>query len=291
MKKEEITRKFDEIVAFSEIEKFLDTPVKRYSSGMYIRLAFAVAAHLEPEVLIVDEVLAVGDAGFQRKCLGKMEGVAREGRTVLFVSHNMVAVEHLCNKALMLNAGKVVFTGGPKEAASYYLSSFSGNNGAGESSVVDLREAPGRPKKFRPHVQRLELFGEDGKSVSGGVKIGSPLRACIYFQLEKPAPEVHVQLSFDNDLGQRIFVASTNLQAGWQDVRKSGEHKFICDMPSIMLVPGGYRIKVLLDVNGILVDCVWDAARLTVLDSNYFGTGRWVPDHGFLVMKQEWRRE
>jgi lipopolysaccharide transport system ATP-binding protein len=258
---------------------------------MYIRLAFAVAAHLEPEVLIVDEVLAVGDAGFQKKCLGKMEGVAREGRTVLFVSHNMVAVEHLCNKALMLNAGKVSFTGSPKEAASHYLSSFAGNNGNGDCSIVDLREAPGRAKKFRPHLDRFELFAEDGKPVSAGVKIGSSLRACIYFHLEKPAPEVHLQLSFDNDLGQRIFVASTTLQAGWKDVRRSGEHKFICDLPSLMLVPGGYRIKILLDVNGTLVDCVWDAARLTVLDSNYFGTGRWVPDSGFLVMKQEWRRE
>src|SRR5439155_3718583 len=112
MSRIEIERKFDEIVAFAEIAKFLDTPVKRYSSGMYVRLAFAVAAHLEPEILIVDEVLAVGDAAFQKKCLGKMEDVAKHGRTVLFVSHNMPAVKTLCSRALLLDAGSMVLDGG-----------------------------------------------------------------------------------------------------------------------------------------------------------------------------------
>lgn len=121
MKKAEIERKFDEIVAFSEIEKFLDTPVKRYSSGMYLRLAFAVAAHLEPEILIVDEVLAVGDAQFQKKCLGKMGEVAKGGRTVLFVSHNMSAIRELCSRALLLNSGRVVFEGSSTETIAKYL--------------------------------------------------------------------------------------------------------------------------------------------------------------------------
>src|SRR5262249_19173615 len=111
MTRAEIERKFDEIVAFAEIEKFIDTPVKHYSSGMYLRLAFAVAAHLEPEILIVDEVLAVGDAAFQKKCLGKMEGVAKEGRTVLFVSHNMAAIKSLCSRAILLDGGHVVCDG------------------------------------------------------------------------------------------------------------------------------------------------------------------------------------
>jgi lipopolysaccharide transport system ATP-binding protein len=291
MKKTEIDRKFDEIVAFSEIEKFIDTPVKRYSSGMYVRLAFAVAAHLEPEVLIIDEVLAVGDAGFQKKCLGKMEGVAQEGRTILFVSHNMVAVEHLCNKGLMLSGGKVVFSGSAKEASDHYIASFASASGADEGSSIDLRAAPGRPKKFRQILNHLELFTNDGEPVVGGLKIGAALRVCVAFKLEKPASEVHVQLSFDNDLGQRIFVASSTLQPDWQDLKQSGDQKFICDIPNLTLVPGGYRIKILLDVAGMLVDCVWDAARLTVLDSDFYGTGRWVPDSGFLVMKQQWRRE
>ncbi|HAA29508.1 MAG TPA: ABC transporter ATP-binding protein, partial [Cyanobacteria bacterium UBA8553] len=121
MSKAEIKRKFDEIVAFAEVEKFLDTPVKHYSSGMYVRLAFAVAAHLEPEILIVDEVLAVGDAQFQQKCLGKMEAVGKEGRTVLFVSHNMAAVENLCQRAMVLHQGKVQYIGSQTEAITQYL--------------------------------------------------------------------------------------------------------------------------------------------------------------------------
>src|SRR3989454_6303059 len=112
MSRAEVKKKFDEIVSFADVEKFLDTPVKRYSSGMYVRLAFAIAAHLEPDILVVDEVLAVGDADFQRKCLGKMEGVAREGRTVLFVSHNTVAIERLCSSALLLRDGRIAMSGG-----------------------------------------------------------------------------------------------------------------------------------------------------------------------------------
>ena len=140
MSKAEIRRKFDEIVAFSEVEKFIDTPVKRYSSGMYVRLAFAVAAHLDPEILVVDEVLAVGDAAFQKKCLGKMSDVAGEGRTVLFVSHNMSAVNRLCSRAILLDSGKLIDDGPASQVTANYLS------GAGEDEGVrtwDLNNAPG----------------------------------------------------------------------------------------------------------------------------------------------------
>jgi lipopolysaccharide transport system ATP-binding protein len=130
MKKTEIRRKFDEIVAFAEIEPFLDTPVKRYSSGMYMRLAFAVAAHLEPEILIVDEVLAVGDAAFQKKCLGKMKMVAREGRTVIFVSHNMAAIGTLCSSAIVLGRGKIIYSGTPNHCISFYGEQNSQKQGA-----------------------------------------------------------------------------------------------------------------------------------------------------------------
>jgi ABC-type polysaccharide/polyol phosphate transport system ATPase subunit len=135
MSRMEIRKKFDEIVAFAEVERFLDTPVKRYSSGMYVRLAFAVAAHLEPEILIVDEVLAVGDVAFQQKCIGKMQDVARgEGRTVIFVSHNMVATQSLCDRALLLNAGMIEFDGGPVEAVARYLRRDPGIAGAAEGT-------------------------------------------------------------------------------------------------------------------------------------------------------------
>ena len=134
MRKAEIERKFDEIVAFAEIDKFIDTPVKHYSSGMYVRLAFAVAAHLEPEILLVDEVLAVGDAAFQKKCLGKMSEVSQGGRTVVLISHNMAAVENLCDKGILLEDGKVTFSGDMKEAIDRYLQGISGT-GEGPNSA------------------------------------------------------------------------------------------------------------------------------------------------------------
>ena len=141
MSKAEIKRKFDEIIAFAEVEKFLDTPVKRYSSGMYVRLAFAVAAHLEPEILVVDEVLAVGDAQFQKKCLGKMEDVGKEGRTILFVSHNMVAVKTLCSRGIVLNKGQVIFQGGVEDAVEQYV----GQDSLDKNEIYwgDIADAPG----------------------------------------------------------------------------------------------------------------------------------------------------
>ena len=136
MRRAEISKRFDEIVAFAEVERFLDTPVKHYSSGMYVRLAFAVAAHLDPEILVVDEVLAVGDLTFQKKCLGKMSEVSRGGRTVLFVSHNMAAIENLCTRAVVLHQGELQFDGSSKEAIQYYLNSVSTRSGTGH--VVEL---------------------------------------------------------------------------------------------------------------------------------------------------------
>ncbi|MCA1614282.1 MAG: ABC transporter ATP-binding protein, partial [Acidobacteria bacterium] len=145
MRREEIARKFDEIVSFAEVEKFIDTPVKHYSSGMYMRLAFAVAAHLEPEILLVDEVLAVGDASFQQKCLGKMGEVARAGRTVLFVSHNMTAVNQLCPRTIMLSDGRVARAGPTAEVVPEYLKAGSGGGG-GEWVWEDAARAPGNDR-------------------------------------------------------------------------------------------------------------------------------------------------
>jgi lipopolysaccharide transport system ATP-binding protein len=164
MRKAEIDRKFDQIVAFSEIEKFIDTPVKRYSSGMYVRLAFAVSAHLEPEILLVDEVLAVGDAAFQKKCLGKMGKVAKEGRTVLFVSHNMTAIQSLCSRVFWLNNGQIVETGETNRVVSHYLE--SGTYALKEQVWDDPATAPGN-EKVRLHYARVTpLNQEPGKPIT-----------------------------------------------------------------------------------------------------------------------------
>jgi lipopolysaccharide transport system ATP-binding protein len=175
MHRAEIDRKLDEIVAFAEIEKFADTPVKHYSSGMYVRLAFAVAAHLEPEILLVDEVLAVGDAGFQRKCIGKLDEVAREGRTVLFVSHNMQAVSRLCSRGLLLDDGKIGFDGLPTAAISKYL-----DDGRAVQSIRKCSE-PGEGDD-RIRIVEIRLVDELGQTVDT-VDIRRPVGVSVRFRV------------------------------------------------------------------------------------------------------------
>lgn len=193
MTKSEIKKKFDEIVDFAEIEKFLDTPVKRYSSGMYVRLAFAVAAHLEPEILIVDEVLAVGDAQFQKKCLGKMEEVGKEGRTIIFVSHNMSAVSTLCNRGIVLSAGKISFEGDTASAVSAYLIS-------GTDSVYERRKAG---QDNLPVIQRAWFENEAGDKTTQFYS-GEP----VYLMMETENPEgipIEIYLSFWDNLRRPLW--------------------------------------------------------------------------------------
>jgi lipopolysaccharide transport system ATP-binding protein len=288
MKKDEINRKFDEIVAFSEIEKFIDTPVKRYSSGMYVRLAFAVAAHLEPEILIVDEVLAVGDVAFQKKCLGKIEGVSKEGRTVLFVSHNMAAVEHLCSKVFLFHQGKLVFSGDPEQAIDTYLAGFSGGNQTPKCDSIDLTTAPGRPRQLRPLLQRLELFTDQSKPLNGGLKVGASLKAHVCFRLEKPTADFDAILGFDNHLGQRVFTVSSEFQPDRNREVRVGDQLMVCDIPSLLLVPGEYKIKVVLNVRDSAADWVEDAVRIRVMESDFYGTGK-LPKSGVMVLTHRWQ--
>src|SRR2546426_5598347 len=201
MNRVEIKRKFDEIVAFSGVEKFIDTPVKRYSSGMYVRLAFAVAAHLEPEILVVDEVLAVGDAEFQKKCLDKMDDVGHTGRTILFVSHNMQAITRLCNRCILLESGKIRMDDHSHRVASAYLTS-----GFGTSAVrewADLTKAPG------DDVVRLSAVRV--RTESGGLADSFDIRQSIGIELEyevlEPGYVFHPHFGLTNDDGILLFVA------------------------------------------------------------------------------------
>jgi lipopolysaccharide transport system ATP-binding protein len=161
MKRTEIARRFDEMVAFAEVERFIDTPVKRYSSGMYLRLAFAVAAHLEPEILLVDEVLAVGDAAFQKKCLGRMGDVAREGRTVFFVSHNLPSIEKLCSRVIVIDGGRITMEGDAVTCIASYLSTRSAPR-----SGIDLAAVPRLDPRLTPVFTSLDLRAGDGTPVS-----------------------------------------------------------------------------------------------------------------------------
>ena len=285
MRKAEIVSRFDEIVAFSEVEKFLDTPVKRYSSGMYVRLAFSVAAHLNPEILIVDEVLAVGDMAFQKKCLGKMGEVSRSGRTVLFVSHNMAAIENLCTRAVILHEGKLEFDGGTKDGIQHYLNSLSTRSGRG--SFIDLGEVGTRRSAIAPLLKRMEFCTDNEKPLGDGIPIGTALKVKVHFDLPSPVDKVHVGLGFDNMYGQRIFTAHSIFQAGLFIGTRAGTQVYVCEIPSFTLMPGEYSVKVWLDLKSGQADTIEDAAKITVLESDYYGTGR-VPWNGTFVLPQRW---
>ena len=211
MRRSEILAKFDEIVAFAEVGKFLDTPVKRYSSGMYARLAFAVAANLNPEILVVDEVLAVGDIAFQKKCLGKMNEVRQSGRTVLFVSHNMATVENLCQHGVVLEQGRLSFLGSAKEAVQHYLKQQAVNEGGVKSHVVDLKDSPRRGSGISHLLDKAEFYGPDGEPLSC-LQIGDPLKVRVHLHLQNPSESFDVGIGFFNIHGQRVFTAHSSFE-------------------------------------------------------------------------------
>jgi lipopolysaccharide transport system ATP-binding protein len=289
MRKSEIISKFDEIVAFSEVERFLDTPVKHYSSGMYVRLAFAIAAHLEPEILIVDEVLAVGDVAFQKKCLGKIGDVSRGGRTVLFVSHNMAAVESLCNRGIVLDHGRLVFSGPVKEAVGYYYDSVSSTPEA-ESHVFDLAPCPHRRSKGSKLLKRIELFTEGDRPLTGEMIIGDRLRLRIHFELPVPASSFNIGLGFNNVYTQRIFTANSLFDRSRSEGERVGHQVFVCDIPEFTLMAGTYSIRIWLDINHMEVDLIDDAASVRVMESDYYGTGN-MPRQGAIVLRHQWYLE
>jgi len=288
MTKTEIQAKFDEIVAFAELEKFLDTPVKHYSSGMYVRLGFAVAAHLEPEILVVDEVLAVGDVAFQKKCLGKMGEFGESGRTILFVSHNIPAVLSLCQKAIVLEQGQLTFEGEAKRAADHYLGAVSRTERKSESHIVDLWNSRGRLSQYQPWLRKLEVFEADRKPFSGKMHIGAPLKLHVEFELREATANFDARFNFVNLYGQVIFAARSSYEPRRDWTERSGLQKFVCEIPSLRLTPGEYRIEVALVLDDKCVDYVEDACRLEVLGSDFYGTGK-IPSLGYFVHDQHWR--
>lgn len=232
MSKAEITRKFDEIVAFAEVERFLDTPVKRYSSGMYVRLAFAVAAHLEPEILIVDEVLAVGDAAFQKKCLGRMREVAGEGRTVLFVSHNMEAVQKLCNTGILLNKGKLVASDTIERIVRQYLDS-------SDRSLAEYFPAPPAGMDGENgHVKVIRIEREDGVP-SGEIPVYKPFRVIVQFEVKRKIEHFIVAIGISTMMDQSIRTI-------WDSPREivPGSYKAIFHIDDIYLASGLYKLVV-----------------------------------------------
>ncbi len=287
MTKEEVQSKFDEIVAFSELEKFLDTPVKHYSSGMYVRLGFAVAAHLDPEILIVDEVLAVGDMAFQKKCLGKMGEFGESGRTILFVSHNIAAVVNLCRRAIVLQQGQLTFQGDAKSAADYYMGVVAGKEKKNDSHLADLWNARGRVPQYHPWLYKLELCNGEGKPFGGEIVVGGTIRVHVQFLLHEASVNFDARVNFVDRYGQVIFAARSSYERNRNWGERTGRQELICVIPDLPLTPGEYRIDVALVLGEKCVDYVEDACRLKIVDSDFYGTGK-IPSLGFFVHKQSW---
>ena len=281
MNKAEIKRKFDEIVAFSEVEKFLDLPVKHYSSGMYVRLAFAVAAHLEPEILIVDEVLAVGDLAFQKKCLGKMSQVSQEGRTILFVSHNMLAVKNLCQRAIWLEGGKFKEGGAAAKVVSDYLQSYTSQRK--EQVWDDLETAPGNDwVRLRRLCARAE-----GDLISDLITMQTPLVIEVEFWNLKP--DAHLQISLHLITEDNITAFNTD---GNDSTLPIGLFRSVCHIPGNFLNQGVYRAKLFVVKNLTTVIYVYeDAVSFEVLNLKEQEYGYYEKEEGVIAPILKWTTE
>lgn len=277
MRRSEIQRKFDQIVAFAEIDRFLDTPVKRYSSGMYVRLAFAVAAHIEPEILLVDEVLAVGDAEFQRRCLGRMTEVASGGRTVLFVSHNMVAVESLCPRAVLLDGGRLVAQGSSRQIIERYMSSLRGSR-----EGVVLAERTDRDGNGTARLTNIRFYNSAGE-LTTRIPMGGELTVELDFACRQRLTRPRFVLLFVNPFGQVAFRAKSHAAVAMLPNAEQGG-TIRCRFPAVNVIPGIYSVTARInDAVTDRVDGVEGAAAIEVMDADVYGTGRMPQEQGDLM--------
>jgi len=283
MRKVEIDRKFDEIVDFSGVEKFLDTPMKRYSSGMQVRLAFSVAAHLEPEILLVDEVLAVGDAAFQKKCLGRMGDITREGRTVLFVSHNMAAITNLCQRGFLIESGELTHQGSTVETVHQYL------NSTADSGSVLLEQGAAHKGDGSLRVNRIKLADADENEVDY-LQSGADSKIILEYAspLEEGLKNVVISMAIDSLYGERICVLQNDyVNCEFEKIGPKG--KLICCIPNLPLAAGLYQLTIFVMVNGVVADWITGAARLRVERGDYYNSGKY-PDiqDGKMLIKHQW---
>jgi lipopolysaccharide transport system ATP-binding protein len=264
MTKAEIRKNFDEIVAFSGVEEFIDTPVKRYSSGMYVRLAFAVAAHLEPEILIVDEVLAVGDATFQQKCIGKMQDVSRGGRTVIFVSHSMQAVAALCNNAVWLQDGKLVEVGGPKDIISKYMERHALE---GFDQTLPLSKRP-RTGTGAARFDEMRVFRRGvPERTADHIVTGSSVGFELEINAEREIKDANVGVTFFDSSGVRLVDVNTALKGEFLSLAAGEKAEVRFNLEQVLLKPGSYRIELWLGRGGIEdIDFVRDAGTVVIYE-------------------------
>jgi lipopolysaccharide transport system ATP-binding protein len=283
MTRKEIESKFDEIVAFAEIERFIDTPVKRYSSGMYVRLAFAVAAHLEPEILIVDEVLAVGDASFQKKCLGRMRDVASTGRTVIFVSHNMAAVSSLCSKAMVLWEGKVEYPlGSVEEAVQRYLTQV---HKITKTKLIDRTDRQGNGKVRIKDFVICDARGNELEYLATGQDVDFRI---YYSSLETNVQNIVVGIGISSNSGSFVSLLSNEF-AGNSIFSICKDGFFSCKVRKLPLAPGSYTLSLIIRSSETIVDWIQQAVTIVVEPGDFYGTGRMPPSsHAGVLLEQEW---
>lgn len=288
MRKVDIDRKFDEIVAFSGTQQFIDTPVKRYSSGMYVRLAFSVAAHLDPEILIVDEVLSVGDGAFQKKCLGKMDEVRRDGRTVILVSHDLPVVASLCQRAILLRHGSVVGDGRPQQIIEQYLSE------ALSSSGTSLAERTDRHTKGELMVHAITFLDEKLDPVQPAIA-GQHLIIRVHYRchVKTRFKDMRVMIVLNRDEHTACILSTDLVERKPLDLEGSGYVDF--HVPHLPLCGGRYFLHAAIESNEVTQDWIQYAAELQVLDGDYYGTGRSYPHDGWrgkgMFIDHSWRME
>lgn len=275
MSRKEVADKLEEIVEFSGVRKFIDTPVKHYSSGMYVRLAFSVAAHLEPEILIIDEVLAVGDAEFQAKCLGKMKDVAGEGRTVIFVSHDLAAVENLCHKVIFLEEGKIVATGGTKEMIDLYMSSV-------KSQGLSIKDVVYR--RGNGEVKFIDAFWQNNKENAPKNQLESltPCRLTVLLDKKIDLSQTRIDIGVNDARNIRVAWLSTSI------IRKGIENltdKIIFNIEHFNLAPGNYTCNLFCETNKEINDWLEYELPFEIINRDYYGTGKALPkQQGHLLL-------
>jgi len=286
MTKNDIRKKFDEIVEFSGVGKYIDTPVKRYSSGMYVRLAFAVAAHLEPEILIVDEVLAVGDAEFQKKCLGKMKDVSSEGRTVLFVSHDMLAIQKLCNKSILLKKGSICLIDSSFNVVTHYL-----NDGKNATLKKDLKlhtERSGIGNIKFEYVEFKSLYNTD-LSV---LRTGDSFKIVFSVNSAKEEDSVHIAIAYINSLGVQLTMLGTEFSNVNSLKLKQGINKISCIIKKNPLVSGLYGLTLFCKNKNGIQDWIINAFQFEVTKGDYYGTNKNLDnEQSIFLMDYFWQNE
>jgi lipopolysaccharide transport system ATP-binding protein len=269
MDRYEVTRKFDEIVAFAELEKFVGTPVKRYSSGMYMRLAFAVAAHMEPEILLVDEVLAVGDAVFQTKCLAQMKNITRQGRTVLFVSHNMGAVGSVCHRGIVLDEGQILFNGFIQDAINYYEKEIFQKKHLSET----LEKRRDRSGTGDVRLVSFHIENKDGKLIDR-IPNGHTIRLVFGYRTRsnEGAKNVDLGILVEREDGERVFQLGTRF-TGQRFARLSPKGYIACTIKRFPLVAGRYKLGAYLQCMSNPSDYITSLTYLDVIDGDFFASG------------------